>query len=538
MRKFLTSLLVLCFAAMSTVSVTNAQTPEKKPVNPIIIIMGAGTGGDTTTADENTPVVPGAGDKAKPVNPLDSGGPLPEELKKFFQMFSQQAALTPQQLENIYKSTWAQVNATYYDHAALKDFGAWKNKYDGKLTTQAELEAAIKEMMASLGDKWTFYTTSEEIKQSTAQHNAGLEPLGMMFKKNADGTYSIDYVMYGTPAQKSILRKGDVVKSINGKDLAALTPQEVERLTLVKAGDEAQVVFVLDGQDQTLTLKSAPADAPDLNAKLLPGGIAFIRLPDFSGPQVIQAFVSTLAEMHKANGGKLNGIILDLRGNPGGVFDLARQFSSLFLAEGVIVTSTTRNGLEVKEERFSVVKAWPHDLGDADAEDLAFIRTLETAPMAVLVDGNSASSAEIVTGALKDNGRAVIVGETTWGKGVGYSSGRHRGAGGWISVTGLSYLTPSGYNLANKGIVPNIEVAQPRGSALDVQLDAAIKAVKDASVTPAKPQGQQSSPLQLIDPSSVYVQAAAIALFLLIIVCYGVHLHMRAQRENKKNGGK
>ena len=111
-------------------------------------------------------------------------------------------------------------------------------------------------------------------------------------------------------------------------------------------------------------------------------------------------------------------------------------------------------------------------------------------------------------------------------------------AGGWISVTGLSYLTPSGYNLANKGIVPNIEVAQPRGSALDVQLDAAIKAVKDASVTPAKPQGQQSSPLQLIDPSSVYVQAAAIALFLLIIVCYGVHLHMRAQRENKKNGGK
>lgn len=543
MRNFLTSLLVLCFAAMSTVTVTHAQAPEKKPVNPVIIIMGAGTGGDTTTADENTPVVPGS-EKAKPVNPMDNGGPLPEDLKEFFQhlfggeLFSQQATLTPQQLESIYKNTWAQVNATYYDHAALKDFGAWKNKYDGKLTTQAELEAAIKEMMASLGDRWTFYTTSEEIKQSTAQHNAGLESLGMMFKKNADGTYSIDYVMYGTPAQKSILRKGDVVKSINGKDLAALTPQEVERLTLVKAGDEAQIVFVLDGQDQILTLKSAPADAPDLNAKLLPGGIAFIRLPDFSGPQVIQAFVSTLAEMHAANGGKLNGIILDLRGNPGGVFDLARQFSSLFLAEGVIVTSTTRNGLEVKEERFSVVKAWPHDLGDADAEDLAFIRTLETAPMAVLVDGNSASSAEIVTGALKDNGRAVIVGETTWGKGVGYTSGRHRGAGGWISVTGLSYLTPSGYNLANKGIVPNLEVAQPRGSALDVQLDAAIKTVKDAAMTPAKPQGQQSSPLQLLDPSSVYVQAAAIALFLLLIVCYGVHLHIRAQRENKKDDGK
>jgi len=544
MRKFLTSLLVLCFAAMSTVPAAYAQTPEKKPVNPVIIIMGAGAGTDST-ADENTPVVPGSPTEAKPVNPMDSGGPLPEDLQKFFQhlfggeVFAQQAAPTPEQLENLYKQTWAQVNATYYDHAALKDFGAWRNKYDGKLTTPAELEAALKEMLGSLGDKWTFYTTSDEIKQSAAQHSAGLEQLGMMFKKNADGTYSIDYMVYGTPAQKSILRKGDVVKSINGKDLAGLTAQEVERLTLVKAGDDAQIVFVLDGQDQTITLKSAAADAPSFNAKILPGDIAFIRLPDFSSPQVVQAFVQTLAEMHASKGGKLNGIILDLRGNPGGIFDLARQVSSLFLSEGVIVTSTTRRGLEVKEERFSVVKAWPHDLGDADEADLAFIRFLETAPMAVLVDGNSASSAEIVTGALKDNGRAVIIGETTWGKGVGYSSGRHR-AGGWISVTGLSYLTPSGYNLANKGIEPHIVVVQPRSgvNGLDMPLDTAIKSVKDASLTPAKPQGQQSSPLQLLDPSSVYVQAAAVALFFLLIVCYGVHLHMRAQREHKKKNGK
>lgn len=540
MRKFLTSLLVLCFAATTTIPVAYAQPPKK--IDPIIIIMGAGA--DTTADGEAPQAVPGQtnpGDTAKPVNPLENGTPMPEELRELFQHLlggqlvpQQQAAPTPQQLENVYKSVWSRIAATYYDHAALKDWGTWKTKYDGKLTTPAELENAIKEMAASLNDRWTSYTTSEEIKQSMAQHNQGLEQLGMMFKQNADGSFHIDYMMYGTPAQKSILRKGDVVKSINGKALAGLTAAEVERLTLVKAGDEAQIVFVVDGKDETITLKSAPADAPDYKATLLPGNIARIRLPDFSSPQMIQGFVSELRRLHTESGGKLNGIVLDLRGNPGGIFDLSRQVASLFLAEGVIVTSTTRDGLELHEERFSVVKAWAHDFGDAPAEAVAFIHNLETAPMAVLIDGSSASCAEILTGALKDNGRAVIIGETTYGKGVGYQAGRHR-AGGWLSVTSLSYLTPSGYNLANKGIPPHEVVLQPRGAALDIPLDAAIKAVKQQQMTPAKPQGQQTSPLQLIDPNGVLVKAAMIAVFFLAIVLFGVHLHIRSQREHGDN---
>lgn len=536
MRKILTSLLLVCFAAVSTVSVAHAKPPVK-PVNPVIIIMGAGAADEQ--APQNGPGQTAPAEKAKPVNPLDNGGPLPAELQEFFQHLfgqvqAQQAAPTPKQLEDVYKSVWYRINATYYDHDALKNFGVWKNKYDGKLTTPAELETAIKEMAGSLGDRWTSYTTSDEIKQSMSQHNAGLEPLGMMFKQHQDGSYVIDFLVYGTPAQKSDLRKGDTVKSINGKDLLGLTAAEVEKLTLVKAGDQATIVFVVDKQEVTLTLKSAAADAPDFQAKLLPGNIAYVRLPSFESEEMVAGLVGNLQELYKQSGGKLQGIVLDLRGNPGGVFDYARQIASLFLEKGVIVTSTTRQGLELHEERFSVVKAWPHDFGDAPAEAIAFLHNLETAPMTVLIDGSSASCSEILTGALKDNGRAVIVGQTTYGKGVGYQAGRHR-AGGWLSVTSLSYLTPSGYNLANKGIAPNIEVAQPRGAALDVQLDAAIKAVKDLQMTPAKPQGSQASPLSLIDPNSVLIQAAMIALFLIAILMFGVHLHMRAQAEHKKN---
>lgn len=536
MRKILTSLLLVCFAAVSTASVANAEPPVK-PVDPVIIIMG------TSAAEEQAPLSgPGQAapvEKAKPVNPMDKGVPLPSELQEFFQHLfgqvqAQQAAPTPKQLEDVYKSVWYRINGTYYDHDALKDFGAWKNKYDGKLTTPAELETAIKEMAGSLNDKWTSYTTSEEIKQAMSQHSAGLEPLGMMFKQHQDGSYVIDFMVYGTPAQTSDLRKGDTVKSINGKDLAGLTAAEVEKLTLVKAGDEAQIVYVVDKQEVTLTLKSAAADAPDFQAKLLPGNIAYVRLPSFESEEMVVGLVGNLQELYKQSGGNLKGIVLDLRGNPGGVFDYARQIASLFLAKGVIVTSTTRQGLELQEQRYSVVKAWPHDFGDAPPEAIAFIHNMETAPMTVLIDGSSASCSEILTGALKDNGRAVIVGQTTYGKGVGYQAGRHR-AGGWLSVTSLSYLTPSGYNLANKGIAPDIEVAQPRGAALDVQLDAGINAVKAQALTPAKPQGQQSSPLALIDPNSVLVQAGMIALFLIAVLMFGVHLHMRAQAEHRKS---
>jgi carboxyl-terminal processing protease len=538
MRKILTSLLVLCFTLAGPLGIAQAETTSKpaKQVNPIIIIMGADSG--TQVPDPNAPVQAVPDEKAKPVNPLDNGGPMPADLQEFFQhlfgqMQAQVAPPTPKQLEDVYKSVWYRINATYYDHDALKNFGQWKNKYDGKLTTPAELETAIKEMAGSLNDRWTSYTTSEEIKQSMSQHNAGLEPLGMMFKQHQDGSYVIDFMVYGTPAQKSDLRKGDTVKSINGKDLTGLTATEVEKLTLVKAGDEATIVAVIDGKDVTFTLKSAPADAPDFAAKLLPGNIAYVRLPSFESEEMVAGLVGNLQELYKASGGKLNGLVLDLRGNPGGVFDYARQVASLFLSQGVIVTSTTRQGLELHEERFSVVKAWPHDFGDAPPEAIAFLHTLETVPMTVLTDGSSASCSEILTGALKDNGRAVIVGQTTYGKGVGYQSGRHR-AGGWLSVTSLSYLTPSGYNLANKGIDPDIPVAQPRGAALDVQLDAAVKAVKSQQMTPAKPQGQQSSPLAFIDPNGVVVKAAMIAVFFLAIVLFGVHLHMRAQAEEKK----
>lgn len=540
MRKFLINMLVLCFATAG-LSPAYAQTSPKIGGTPAVVVQGAGAQEEKLVPGTAQPgvqpgVTPGTKpDTTQPAKPTDIG-PLPEQLRELFQHFMQGAqveekAKTPAELESLYKNVWQRVADTYYDHDALQNWGEWKNKYDGKLTTQDELEVAIKVMMASLHDKWTKYTTSAEIKAQMAKSTAGMEPLGFFLKQLPDKSYVIEFMMYGTPAQKSILRKGDVVKSINGKQLDTLTTEQVEEISMAKAGDDVQVIFVLDGKEETLTLKSAATDAPTLNPKLLPGNIAYIRLPDFSSPDVVNAMFSVLAKMHKDAGGKFNGIVLDLRGNPGGIFDLAISVSSMFLEEGTVVMSKTRTGLQVKDERFSVIKALPHDIAEMSAEQRALAHDLETAPMSVLIDGSTASSAEIVTGALKDNGRAIIVGTTTWGKGVGYQAGRHR-AGGHISITSLSYLTPSGFNLANKGIAPNVEVAQPRGGALDVPLDAAIKAVKAQQITPTKPITQGSSPLQLIDPNSVLVRAGTVALFLLVIVLYGVHMHMRARREH------
>lgn len=549
MRKFLINMLVLCVATAG-LTPAYAQTAPKTGGRPAIIIMGAPQAQDEQLVPGNAqpgvqPGVTAPGvkpDTTQPAKPTDIG-PLPEQLRELFQHLMhgaqvEQKAKTPAELESIYKNVWQQIADTYHDHDALKNWGEWKNKYDGKLTTQEEMENAIKTMTASLHDKWTKYITSAEIKAQMAKSTAGMEPLGFFLKQLPDKTYAIDFMMYGTPAQKSVLRKGDVIKSINGKLLDTLTAEQVEEISLAKAGDDVQVVFVLDGKEETITLKSAAADAPDLNPKLLPGNIAYIRLPDFSSPEVTDAMFSVLAKMHKDAGGKFNGIILDLRGNPGGIFDLAISVSSMFLEEGTVVMSKTRNGLQVKDERFSVIKALPHDIAELTAEQRALAHDLETAPMSVLIDGSTASSAEIVTGALKDNGRATIIGTTTWGKGVGYKSGRQRAAGGHLSITSLSYLTPSGFNLSNKGIAPDIEVVQPRSSAIDVPLDAAIKAVKAQQLMPTTPTAKSASPLQLIDPNSVLIRAGTIALFLLVIVLYGVHLHIRARREHDAKGSK
>ncbi|HEY9868171.1 MAG TPA: S41 family peptidase [Candidatus Obscuribacterales bacterium] len=444
--------------------------------------------------------------------------PGPLALPDIFQIQIPNAPqLSPAELKELYHEVWETVGNSYHTPAALKDWANWQHKYDGQLKTVDDLEKALKEMLGSLNDRWTEYISATEIAQARADARAGIVDLGMLLKQEPDGTYRIDYLSYGSPAHKSDLRKGDLVKSVAGKTLKGMAAKDVEKLLKGKTGTKVTVVYLDSGKDVSLDLTFAATPAALVDSRLLPGNIAYLRLPDFSSELMIGLFLAAVEDLNTQAGGKIEGIVFDLRGNPGGQFQLAILVSSLFLEKGTIVTGTTRSGRIVTHTTYDVIPVLPHTLTNPPSDVDKLVALLQSAPLVVLTDGSTASAAEIVTGALKDNGRAVVVGGTTYGKGVGYSR-FNLPTGGVLLITSLDYLTPSGFNLSNKGIQPNQAVDQPRGSKVDEQLNAGVRSVKDQILNPVKKPDTQKSKSVNVDNLRHVLRLTILLLLLLLVI--------------------
>lgn len=505
-----------------------AAKPQQQPASPT---ANPATAPDTT----------GSGNASPTVVPSDAIKHILEQLG--LSPSGQAAAPTPAQLEAFYHSVWEHVGEVYHDTSLLQNWGQWENKYKGQLNTPADLDKALQEMLASLNDQWTKVITADEIAAARKNHAAGIESVGLALKPQANGNFFVvDYVPFGTPAQKSnLFRRGDVVKSIAGKSVSGLTQKEVDALLTGKVGSTVEIVFNHDGADDKATVTIAATDDGQLVGQMLPGNIAYVRYPDFESEDVYEALLQGLVQIEAGTKGNLKGLILDLRGNPGGVFGVALETASVFLEKGTIVTTTTREGRLVTNTGYNVSPALPHEFAGQPKNLTAFIKALYDVPMVVLVDGNSASCAEILTGALKDNHRAIIVGTTTYGKGVGYSRDQLP-TGGVITITSLDYLTPSGFNLSHKGITPDVVVDQPRGAvSTDVQLAAAVQALNtqiakppSAGSKPVTNGGEDGGGLE----SLPIVQAALVALFLLAVTLYSVHQHLQKKRAEEKRNKK
>lgn len=406
-------------------------------------------------------------------------GPLFIQSRAPFLSPPNQGSFSPDQLEEIYHGVWELVANAYFDHAKLKGWEAWEHKFDGKLRSSDELEAAVEQMLGSLDDQWTkVFTTKSKIK-STQQLMSGIGHTGVALEKSDKGLWTIDWISYGTAAYHSPLRRGDVVISVQGKSLVNLTSEQIQELLKAPIGSTVEIEYRLaDRSASVVRLQIIEPETPKVTSRLYPGGIAYVRFPDFEKPELVNDMMQAFADLREQNGGALKGIVLDLRGNPGGLFDLAVAVGSLFIENGTITTSQTRNNLIVVDQKYHTVAPLKHDYGQSSPESIQLYRELYTAPMVVLVDSSSASASEILSGALKDNGRATVIGVTTYGKGVGYS--RHPlPTGGEFQITGLSYVTPNGTNLAHKGLTPNKVVERPRTGNTDTQLAAALKHLRD-----------------------------------------------------------
>jgi carboxyl-terminal processing protease len=340
----------------------------------------------------------------------------------------------------------------------------------GEVDRKVLIEGAIKGMIGALGDPYSSYLTSEEFKDSLRSLSGEFEGIGATIG-TVDATGSttactelgpecrlaIVRPLPGSPAERAGLLPGDVVTRIDGEPLDGLTLEEARNR--VRGRKDTTVVLTVERGDTApfeVEIVRAVIVSPEVETETLAGGaVEYLRLTGFSDHAAEQVDEAVTA----AVGRGARGMILDLRGNPGGYVTAARAITSEFLAEGTIF--------------------WQEDADGALVETAVTPGGTATDPsieLVVLVDGGTASASEIVAGALRDNERATLVGTQTFGKGTVQQWTQLEDDHGGFRLTVAKWLTPDRTWVHGTGIAPDVEVTeQPEQPGDDPVLDAALE---------------------------------------------------------------
>ena len=310
-----------------------------------------------------------------------------------------------------------------------------KRDYVDEVDDHALMEKAIRGMVAALDPHSAYLDSQEfdEIRLSTmgSYPGVGIEVVA------SDGIVKILRPIDGSPAQRAGLRAGDQIVRIDGTDIGADLAGAIARMRGA-SGSVVQLSIRRDGSPELLefALRRAQVEVHSVLAESLEPGFGYVRITTFS-ETTAQDVARAISRLKRDNPGGIQGLLLDLRNNPGGVLEAGVAVADDFLSSGVIVTADGRT----PEARFRM---------DASHGDL-----INGAPLVVLVNAASASASEIVAGALKDHGRALLVGRRTYGKGS-VQTVLPLSHGGAVKLTTSRYFTPSGASIHGKGIVPDV----------------------------------------------------------------------------------
>jgi len=372
------------------------------------------------------------------------------------------------------------------DAAAFQPFwDAYRNvtgKYPlGPVDRQKLVEGAIKGMVEALGDPYSSYLSPEDFQNTLSDISGEFEgigaEIGTVDAKGAtidcnsfgpDCRLVIVAPLDGSPAQAAGLRAGDVIATVDGQSLDGLTTDAARDRIRGKAGTTVTLHVERAGVPAfDLTITRAKIQRKDIVTRDLAGGsVGYVRLNGFSEQGADDFVAAVKADVAKGQ----KQLIVDLRGNPGGFIDAAAKVASAFIASGPIFWQEDADGVQTPT--------------DAIPNGPAIDPSIE---VIVLVDRGSASASEIVTGALKDTGRATIVGETTFGKGTVQTwipLGANGEAGG-VKLTVAKWLTPDKTWIHKVGIAPDVAVTvppdAPAGS--DAVLDKALAILAASSAS-------------------------------------------------------
>lgn len=293
--------------------------------------------------------------------------------------------------------------------------------------------AAVEGMLRALGDRWSTYYGASEYASFQAALDGHYSGVGLWLRAAPTGGVTVGSVQAGSPAARAGLRAGDVIEAVGAQPVRAAAVVRVAALLRGRAHSTVHVVVRRDGTTHHLRLTRATFTTDDVVVEHLRGNIARIQIHAFTrgvGRDVRQA-LATGTRRHAG------GIVLDLRDDPGGLLDEAVEVASGFLDGGPVVSY---------ERRGSAART----LDAAPGGDV-------TAPLVVLVNGATASAAEVVTAALQDRNRAVVVGARTFGKGSVQEPSR-LSDGSALELTVGRYRTPAGRSLEGVGVEPDVTV--------------------------------------------------------------------------------
>jgi carboxyl-terminal processing protease len=300
------------------------------------------------------------------------------------------------------------------------------------------LQAAIRGMVSSL-DPYSAYLDVDEYDEIKISSSGQYSGVGIEVSME-DGQVVVVAPFEGSPAAEAGIRSGDVIATIDDVAVNTTTLADTIGRMRGKEGTSVKIGILREGGAEPLqfTLKRSRVQLHSVKGELPEAGFGYVRIAQFSettGDELIAA----LRALRKSNGAPLKGLVLDMRNNPGGVLEAAVAVSDAFLDGGVIVSAKGRT----PESKFEM-SATPGD-------------ELDGAPIVVLMNGGTASAAEIVAGALKDHHRATLMGRTTFGKGS-VQTVMPLGGDRAIKLTTSLYYTPSGVSINHRGISPDIEL--------------------------------------------------------------------------------
>lgn len=309
-----------------------------------------------------------------------------------------------------------------------------------KIDNNVLLQGALKGMIEALDDPHSNYFTKKQLKAFTEDIKGKYVGVGMVVQKKTNDPLLVVSPIEDSPAFIAGIKPKDKIIEIDGKNIYKLTNEECVKMLKGKKDTKVVVTVIRDGvkEPKKITIKRAVVVLKYVKSKMLPDKIGYIRLTQF-GANVYPDVAKALEKLQKDG---MKALIFDVRNNPGGALDQAIKISSMFLKEGTIVSTKGRDGSE------KISKREGKYYGDF--------------PLVILVNGGSASASEILSGAIKDNHRGILVGEKTFGKGSVQTLVTLPDEDG-IKLTIAKYYTPSGVCIHGIGIEPDVKVVDKDG---------------------------------------------------------------------------